>query len=100
VTARSRELAIRVALGAEPHTVLGMVVREGLLLVVAGCLLGALGAWLGGRSLSGLLYEVAPTDPVTMVAVLGAVVTVGLVACLIPGRRASLTHPIGILRGD
>lgn len=100
VTARSRELAIRVALGAEPRTVLGMVVREGLVLVGAGCLLGALGAYVGGRSLSGLLYEVASTDPLTMVAVLGAVVTVGLVACLIPGRRASLTDPIGILRGD
>jgi predicted permease len=100
VTARSRELAIRVALGAEPGSVLGMVVREGLVLIVAGCALGALGAYLGGRSLSGLLYEVAPTDPLTMVAVLVAVIGVGLVACLIPGRRAALTDPIGILRGD
>jgi predicted permease len=100
VTARSRELAIRVALGAEPRSVLAMVVREGLMLVVAGCLIGALGAYVGGRSLAGLLYEVAPADPLTMVSVLGAVVVVGLVACLIPGRRASLTDPIGILRGD
>ena len=72
VTARSRELAIRVALGA----------------------------YLGGRSLTGLLYEVAPADPLTMVAVLGTVVLVGLIACVIPGRRASMTDPIGILRGD
>jgi putative ABC transport system permease protein len=100
VTARSRELAIRVALGAEPRSVLGMVVREGLVLVAAGCLIGALGAYVGGRSLAGLLYEVAPADPLTMASVLGAVVVVGLVACLIPGRRASLTDPIGILRGD
>jgi hypothetical protein len=100
VTARSRELAIRVALGAEPGSVLGMVVREGLVLVVAGCAVGVLGAWIGGRSLAGLLYEVAPADPLTMVSVLGAVLVVGLVACLIPGRRASMTDPIGILRGD
>ena len=100
VTARSRELAIRVALGAEPRSVLGMVVREGLVLVVAGCALGVLGAWIGGRSLAGLLYEVAPTDPVTIASVLAAVIVVGLVACLIPGRRASMTDPVGILRGD
>jgi ABC-type antimicrobial peptide transport system permease subunit len=100
VTSRSRELAIRVALGAEPRSVLAMVVREGLVLVIAGCALGILGAYLGGRSLAGLLYQVAPADPVTMASVLAAVVVVGLIACFIPGRRASLTDPIGILRGD
>ena len=100
VTARSRELAIRVALGAEPRSVLAMVVREGLVLVTVGCLIGVVGAYIGGRSLAGLLYEVAPADPLTIASVLGAVIAVGLVACLIPGRRASLTDPIGILRGD
>ena len=98
VTARSRELAIRIAVGAEPGMILRMVVMEGLVLVVAGCAVGAIGAYLGGRSLAGLLYQVAPADPVTMISVLVAVVTVGLIACVIPGRRASLSDPIGILR--
>ena len=70
------------------------------MLIAAGCLLGILGAYLGGRSLAGLLYQVTPADPMTMASVIAAVVVVGLIACFIPGRRASLTDPIGILRGD
>jgi putative ABC transport system permease protein len=100
VTARSRELAIRMALGARPGAVLGMVVREGLVLIVAGCTVGALGALLGGRALGSLLYEIAPADPLTMVTVIAAVVSVGLVACIIPGRRASSADPVMMLRGD
>lgn len=55
---------------------------------------------MGGRSLGGLLYEVAPADPLTMISVIVAVVAVGLIACVIPGRRASMSDPIGILRGE
>ena len=100
VTARSRELAIRIALGAKPGALLGMVVREGFVLIAIGCVVGAVGALLGGRALGGLLYETAPTDPVTLAAVIVAVMGVGTAACLVPGRRASAADPVAMLRGE
>ena len=100
VTARSRELAIRIALGAKPASLLGMVVREGVLLVALGCLVGAAGTLVGGRALGGLLYEIAPTDPVTLAVVIAAVMGVGVLACIVPGRRASGADPVAMLRGD
>ena len=100
VTARSRELAIRIALGARPGALLGMVIREGFVLVLAGCVIGTIGALLGARALGGLLYETAPADPVTLAVVVVAVMGVGMAACLIPGRRASAADPVAMLRGE
>ena len=100
VTARSRELAIRIALGAKPGALLRMVIGEGFVLIVAGCVIGALGALAGGRMLGGLLYGITPTDPVTLVVVVAAVMGVGVTACLIPGRRASAADPVAMLRGE
>ncbi len=70
------------------------------MLIVAGCILGLIGALFAGRALGGLLYDVALAAPPTMVSIIGAVMGVGLVACIIPGRRASAADPVTMLRGD
>ena len=100
VSQRRREFGIRLALGARPSGVLGLIVREGLTLAVAGCVIGVAGTYLAGRSLAGFLFEVEPWDPATLGAVLTAVLVVTTVACLIPGRRAAAEHPAGALRAD
>jgi ABC-type antimicrobial peptide transport system permease subunit len=98
VTHRRREIGIRLALGARPAEVLRMIVREGLGLTLIGCVLGAAGAWAAGRSLAGFLYGVAPWEPATVAAVFASVLAVALVACLVPGRRASAEDPVEALR--
>jgi putative ABC transport system permease protein len=100
VTAREKEIGIRLALGARPGQVLRMVLREGLSLVIAGCVLGVLGAWAGGRALGGLLYGVGSADPVTWLGVVAVVVGVAAAACLVPGRRAARVDAVGVLRGE
>jgi predicted permease len=100
VSHRRREFGIRLALGARPSGVVGLIVREGLTLVVVGCAVGVAGTYLAGRSLSGFLFEVKPWDPSTIAGVLGVVIGVATLACLIPGRRASAEDPAGALRAD
>ena len=100
VSHRRREFGIRLALGARPSGVLGLILREGLTLVVAGCLIGLAGTYLAGRSLAGFLFEVKPWDPITLAGVLTVVLAVATLACLIPGRRASAEDPAGALRAD
>jgi ABC-type antimicrobial peptide transport system permease subunit len=80
--------------------VVGLILREGLTLVVAGCVIGVAGTLAAGRSLSGLLFEVEPWDPTTVAGVLAVVLVVATLACLIPGRRASAEDPAGALRAD
>jgi predicted permease len=100
VSARQKEMGIRLALGARPGQVLAMVVREGLLLVSIGCALGVAGAWIGGRSLGGLLYGVGAADPLTWIGVVTVVLGIAAVACVIPGRRAAGVDAVGVLRGE
>ena len=100
VSHRRREFGIRLALGARPAGVLGLIVREGLTLVVAGCAIGLAGTYFAGRSLAGFLFEIRPWDPVTLGGVLAVVIAVATLACLIPGRRASAEDPAGALRAD
>ena len=100
VSARQKEMGIRLALGARPGQVLAMILREGLLLVIVGCAIGVVGAWIGGRSLGGLLYGVGAADPVTWLGVVTVVVGIAIVACVIPGRRAARVDAVGILRGE
>ncbi len=100
VSHRRRDIAIRLALGAEPSAMLCMIVREGLGLTLVGCGLGVIGALVAGRSLAGFLFGVAPWDPVTLG---GVVVLVGLVAtaaCIVPGRRAASEDPVRALRAE
>jgi ABC-type antimicrobial peptide transport system permease subunit len=101
VTQRRKEIGIRVALGAEPATMLRMIVREGLVLAGIGCAIGVVVAVIAGRSLSGFLYEVSPADPLTLVGVTIIVLIVAAGACVVPGRRAASEDPVKALRlGD
>jgi ABC-type antimicrobial peptide transport system permease subunit len=100
VSHRRREFGIRLALGARPSGVLRLIVREGLTLAVAGCVIGVAGTFVAGRSLAGFLFDVKPWDPITMGTVLTVVIAVATLACLVPGRRASAEDPAGALRAD
>ena len=100
VAARTREIGVRVALGAQPRNVFGMVVRQGIAAAVVGLMLGLLGAAALGRVLTKLLYGVAPTDALTFVSVAALLMAVTLAACLIPARRAVRVDPLEALRSE
>jgi putative ABC transport system permease protein len=100
VARRAREIGVRLAIGAEPTRVLGMVVREGLSLGLAGVGIGLLGALLLGKLLAGLVFGVSATDPLTLVAVGGLLALVTVVASWIPARRAMRVDPAVVLRAE
>jgi predicted permease len=98
VSKRTREIGIRIALGAQPHHVLWLVLREGAKFSLAGIGLGLAGAFLVTRLLASELYGVGPMDPVTYVGVAVAMATVTLFACYVPARRAMSVDPLIALR--
>jgi putative ABC transport system permease protein len=98
VAQRTRELGIRMALGARPHDVLSLVVREGMLLAGLGIVLGIGGAFAATRLLASLLFGVTPTDPVTLASVAALLGAVALLACWLPARRAARVDPVEALR--
>jgi putative ABC transport system permease protein len=99
VTQRRPEISVRLALGAPPRRVLGMVVSGALRLALAGVVLGLLGAAALARLFDGLLYGVEATDPLTLVSVAAALLLVAAAASLAPARRAMRVNPIEALRG-
>jgi putative ABC transport system permease protein len=100
VSRRRREIGIRLALGAEPRTIRRMVVRQGLTMAVAGCVLGLVAAQAGAGLLAKFMYETRASDPLTLAAVVAAVIAVALVACAVPGWRASGEDPTRALRAE
>jgi putative ABC transport system permease protein len=98
VTQRTRELGIRVALGAGTGEILGLVLGESLRLSLLASLLGVGGALVGGRALESQLYGVAATDPATLIAVTLLILVVCLVAAFLPARRAAKVDPMVALR--
>lgn len=98
VARRSREIGIRMALGAKRIDVLRLVMIQGFTLTIAGVVVGLIGALALTRFLSSLLYGVAPADPVTFIVVSILLVLVTLVACYIPARRALRVDPMVALR--
>jgi putative ABC transport system permease protein len=100
VTLRTRELGLRIALGAQPTSVAMMVTRQGLTLSVAGVAVGLALVLVVGRFLRSFLFEVAPTDPVTLVAAAGTLVAFALLASWIPARNAARVSPMEALRSD
>lgn len=100
VATRKVELGVRVAFGADRRSVSRLVLTEGMALTALGLLIGLGGALLASRALSGLLFEVAPTDPVTYGGTLAGVAAIALLGCLVPALRAAGGDVIGALRGD
>jgi ABC-type antimicrobial peptide transport system permease subunit len=93
VTERTRELGVRIALGAQPKRVRRMVVLQGMRVVAAGLLVGAVVVLLSSRALESLLYEVRSLDPVTLAASAFLMLLVAAAACWIPAYRASTVDP-------
>jgi putative ABC transport system permease protein len=98
VTQRTREIGVRIALGAQWRDVLKLVLRSGLTLVTIGLAIGLAGAFALTRLMTSLLFEVSPADPITFVAVALSVVFATLLACYIPARRATRVDPLIALR--
>jgi predicted permease len=100
VTQRVPEIGLRVALGAAPSDVMGLVLRDGALLVGLGLLAGAALSYAGAQFISGLLFGVSARDPWTFVAVSMLVAAAAIAACLVPGRRALRVDPLLALRAE
>ncbi|HJR70307.1 MAG TPA: ABC transporter permease [Gammaproteobacteria bacterium] len=100
VAQRSHEIGIRMALGSTVRQVFALVLREGLVLVAFGLVLGVAGIALLGRALQGLVYGVAPTDPVLIVLVTLVLAGVALAASVLPARRATQVNPIVVLNAQ
>jgi predicted permease len=98
--ARTREIGVRVALGAPRRSIAGLVLREGLGLVGTGILVGLAAAAATTRAASSLLYEISPTDPVTYLAIAVLLVIVAIVASLVPVQRALRVDPVVALGAD
>lgn len=98
VARRRNEMGIRMALGAQPSRLLGLVIRQGMTPVVLGLAAGIAVALFLGRAIRGLLFEVQPADPLTIAGVTFVLLLAGLLACLIPARRAAGTDAIAALR--
>ncbi len=99
VSARTNEIGIRMSLGADAARVQRMILREGGMLLAAGVALGAGGAVIVNRLIRGLLFGVAPHDPLTLAAVGTAMIAVGVAACWVPAARAARIEPVVAMRG-
>jgi len=99
VAQRRQEFSVRVALGAEAHNVVGLVLRQGALFAVVGIVVGTVGALALTRLLAGMLYDVSPTDPVAFGGVALLLLIIAMLASFIPARRASKVDPMNVLRG-
>jgi putative ABC transport system permease protein len=100
VAQRTRELAIRLALGADPATLVRRVLGEGVRIAVVGAIVGVLVARAGGRMLQSLVYGVQTTDAVSFAAAVGVLFVVVLAGTWVPARRASATDPAIALKAD
>lgn len=97
---RTREIGIRMALGARAPDVVGLMLRQGLAVIALGLVVGLGTALVATRALSTLLYGVEPTDPATLVSVVALLGGVALVACYVPARRATAVDPVTSLRAE
>jgi len=98
VSLQTHDIGIRMALGAQQENILRMVLLKGLRLIGAGIIVGLLASYGLTRFISSQIWGVSPTDPMTLAAVVLAIVAVGLAACLLPARRATQVDPLTALR--
>ncbi len=100
VARRTHEIGIRISLGAARTDVLLLIIRQGLILALAGTGVGLISALMLARLMTKLLYGVAPTDPATFAGVAALLIVVALLACYIPARRAMRVDPMVALRHE
>jgi len=98
VSQRTREIGVRMAVGAQRGDVLRMVIRDGMFVTGAGMAVGIGGALALTRLMRNLLFQITPNDPATYLGVTVILATIGLVACWVPGRRAMRIDPMAALR--
>ena len=100
VTQRTPEIGVRMAFGAQPGDVLRLVLRQGMILAIAGAAAGLLVALAAGRFVADLLFGIQPQDPITLATVTVSLLVVAAVACYLPARRATRIDPLVALRDE
>jgi ABC-type antimicrobial peptide transport system permease subunit len=100
VVQRHREIGLRIALGAQRTTIYRLVLRDGLFPVAGGALAGVAVAFGSARLVSSLLFQVSPYDPTLAVGAICVLLAVGVLACLLPARRAAAVEPMQALRTE
>ena len=100
VAQRTREIGIRMALGAQGRSVITMIVRQAMILVLCGVVLGTAAALFLSETMTTMLFSITPTDPTTFVSVAGVLIGVALLAAYLPARRATRVDPIVALRTE
>jgi putative ABC transport system permease protein len=100
VSQRTGEIGVRLALGADPGNLAGMIARQGGLVALAGAGIGLAVAFAGGRLIESLLYGISPRDPRVVAITTMILLAVALAACWLPARRASRLNPMEALRTE
>jgi ABC-type antimicrobial peptide transport system permease subunit len=100
VTQHTREIGVRVVLGAAPGQVIALFLRRGAVQLGIGLVIGVSGAFGVGRLLQSLLVQTSPRDPLTLVTIVALLTIVAAVACIIPARRATRVDPLHALRHE
>jgi len=100
VSQRTREIGIRMALGAQRNSLTSLFVRQGMMLAFIGAACGLVVAFVSMRLMSSILFDVSPVDPLTYIAITVAVVLTAWLACYLPSRRAATINPVNALRSE